>query len=165
MRRGQAMVETVLAVIFITFVFLGLFQVSQLLSARIMLDHAAARAARAKAVGFNDFMCLKTARVAMLPVAGRRLWPQDERVDEASRVPIYLCTDNEAIARGVLEYDRWHDLDFSVRSGMGISPVAESEVRMGVRNLLSRDEEATFGMSGASEMESHFPYYMQDQGL
>ena len=164
MRRGQAMVETVLAVIFITVVFLGLFHLSQILSARIMLDHAAARAARARAVGFNRFMCLKTARVAMMPVAGRRLWPQDESVDEAARVPIYLSTDNEALARGVLEYDRWNALGFLVRSSLGISPVSESKVGLDIPSLLSRDGDRGLEMTGEAAVESHYPYYMNDEG-
>ena len=100
MRRGQAMIETVLAVLFITFVFLGLFQLSQMLTARILLDHAAARAARAKAVGFNAFMCRKAARVATIPIAGRRLWPDDlEGASEVSRVPIPVDAERADRAR------------------------------------------------------------------
>ena len=56
MRRGQAMVETMLAVVFVTVILFGLLQLSHLLTTKILLDHAAARAARAKSVGFNDFM-------------------------------------------------------------------------------------------------------------
>ena len=74
-RDGQAMLETVLAVFFITLVFLAVFQVAHMVTTKILLDHAAARAARARAVGFNEWMCLKSARVAMIPVAGPRTWP------------------------------------------------------------------------------------------
>ena len=65
LRSGQAMIETVLAVLIITFVFLGLFKLSHMLTGKIMLEHAAMRVARARAVGFNDFMCVKTARAAV----------------------------------------------------------------------------------------------------
>ena len=49
-RRGQAMLETALAVFFITVLFLVVFQVAHMVTTKILLDHAAARAARAKAV-------------------------------------------------------------------------------------------------------------------
>ena len=71
------MVETVIAVLIITFVFLGLFKLSQMLMGKIMLEHAAMRVARARAVGFNDFMCIKAGRGAGIPAAGKRVWPAD----------------------------------------------------------------------------------------
>ncbi len=155
-RRGQAMIETVFAVAFLTVLFLSLFQLSQMVRARIMLDHAAARAARARAVGFNDFMCLKSARVAMIPVAGERIWPADDQgPDEVSRVPIYLSSDNEAHARGILEYERWLTTSIDVASGNGIGSTSEAVV------LMETDD---FRMDGRAEIESHYPLYMHDQG-
>ena len=74
-RSGQAMLETTLAVVFISFVFLTLFKLSSMLTDKILLEHAAMRVARARTVGFNDYMCRKSARVAVIPVAGRRTWP------------------------------------------------------------------------------------------
>lgn len=157
MRRGQAMIETVLAVLFITFVFLTVYQVSHRLSARILMDHAAARAARAKAVGFNDFMCRKTARVAMIPVAGRRLWPVEaDDIDEVARIPIYLSTDHEAMARGVLEYEHWGDMGCDVRSGGGLGAAVDACLRL---------ETEDFVVKGEASVESHYPLYMFDQGL
>lgn len=155
MRRGQAMIETVLAVMFITFIFLFVYKVERMLSARILLDHAAARSARAKAVGFNDFMCLKSARVAMIPVAGRRLWPEEGGFAEASRVPIYLSTENESLARGILEYEWWNTTSVDVGSGGGLGSTVEARIRM---------ETDEFDMDGAAAVESHFPFYMYDQG-
>ena len=169
MRRGQAMIETVLAVLFITFVFFGLFQLSQMLTARILLDHAAARAARAKAVGFNAFMCRKAARVATIPIAGRRLWPDDlEGASEVSRVPIYLSTRNEQIARGVLQYERWETLGLDVRSSHGLVPEAEADVSIELPRFWSwgwKRDDSPISMSGSAALESHFPLYMDDGGL
>ena len=82
LRRGQAMVETVLAVLIVSAVFFGLFRLSRLLAGKILLEHAAMRVARARAVGFNDFMCRKAARVSVIPVAGKRLWPDPVPVRE-----------------------------------------------------------------------------------
>ena len=156
MRRGQAMVETLIAVLAIMLIFFGAFHLSRLVAARTLLDHAAARAARAKAVGFNDFMCEKSARVAMIPVAGPRLWPEIDTFDEVSRVPIYLTAEDWGRANGILEYEYWNTMDFDVRSGAGLVPVAESSIY-----LSTPDYEA----EGRAQVESHFPYYMFDQGL
>ena len=168
MRRGQAMVETCLAIVFVSLILFGFFQLSHMLTARILLDHAAARAARARSVGMNDFMCLKSARVAMIPVAGKRVWPDEneEAFDEASRVPIYLCTDNEAIARGVLEYERWDTMKVDVDALGGLSAKVESNLAMDLPRFFSigDSEDNLIRMEGANEIEAHFPLYMNDQG-
>ena len=161
------MLETVLAVLFITFVFLCIFQVAHMVTTKILLDHAAARAARAKSVGFNEWMCLKSARVAMIPVAGRRIWPEDGAYNEASLVPIYMTTEHEAMARGILEYERWRTMDFDVDSGGGLGAEASAHVSVEVPRFYSRGDEDsdTIEIRGESRIESHFPFYMNDQGL
>jgi len=64
---------------------MGLLQVSQMLAAREVLYHAAARGARAKTVGFNHWMVVKCARVAAIPNCGRMTEPPFENVDENLR--------------------------------------------------------------------------------
>ena len=105
------MVETVLAVLVITFLFLVLFKLAHMLMGKIMLEHAAMRVARARAVGCNGFMCLKAARVAVIPAAGERLTPgkDDERknISETALAHRYMGTpdiNERAVAlRGVAE--------------------------------------------------------------
>ncbi len=166
-RGGQAMLETVLAVLFITLMFLCVFQVAHMVTTKILLDHAAARAARARAVGFNDWMCLKSARVAMIPVAGPRTWPAAEDGDrlESALVPIYMETDNEGMANGILEYERWRAMDFGIRSGLGNE--VESHLVLDIPRFYSRGDEDsdTIEIEGEARVESHFPLYMNDQGL
>ncbi len=153
MKRGQAMIETVLAVLFISILFLSAFQFSQMLTARTVLDHAAARAARSKSVGFNEFMCLKTARSAMIPVSGKRLWPETLLQNtEAYIIPAYLDADTPADARGLLDYEYWDTTDYDF---------TDSGTR--VRAYL-RMETEDFTMDGEAELESHAPLYMYDQG-
>jgi hypothetical protein len=84
-RSGQSMIETSLAMFIICLMFFGLFQISQLAAAREILYHAAARGARAKTVGFNQFMVSKAIRVASIPNAGRMTEPEFENVDPALR--------------------------------------------------------------------------------
>ena len=49
MKRAQAMVETLIAVLVIMLIFTTAFTLSRKLAARTLLDYGAARAARAKA--------------------------------------------------------------------------------------------------------------------
>jgi hypothetical protein len=153
-RGGQAMVETVIAVLIVTSVFLCLFRLSQMLTGKIMLEHAAMRVARARAVGFNDFMCRKAARVAVIPAAGRRNWPAESEgigyPEELARVSIYMNTPNAGVANGVLEYEGWRSL--SVDPGEG--DPARVSMRTGF-----------FDLRGEAGIEGHYQLYLNDQGL
>ena len=158
LRRGQAMVETVLAVLIVSFAFMALFRLSYLLTGKILLQHAAMRVARARAVGFNDYMCLKSARVAVLPISGERLWPAGDDLDaalELARIPEYLGSENEAYARGILEYARWSDLVVEPGDGQ------DSTVAMGFDLF---DGAWTFDLEGEAGVEANHTYYMNDAG-
>ena len=150
---GQAMIETVLAVLVITFVFLTLFKLSHMLTGKIMLEHAAMRVARARAVGCNDFMCLKAARVAVIPAAGERLTPgkDDERknISETALARMYMRTPDSNYADGLLRYRDWENLE--VRPGTG----GASTTRM---------KTDWFDLRGEAEVDG-FPVYLYDQGL
>jgi hypothetical protein len=149
-RGGQAMVETVIAVLIITCVFLALFKLSQLTTRKIMLEHAAMRVARARAVGLNDFMCRKAARVAVIPAAGRRLWPTGEDSisyeQECKRIANYLSTPDAGSARGVLEYEGWEKLYIDIGNG------DPSRVAM---------EMDWFHLEGAAGIEDNCRLYLQ----
>ena len=154
------MIETVLAVLFVSFAFVVLFRLSYMLTGKILLEHAAMRVARARSVGFNDFMCRKIARAAVIPVAGRRLWPTgDDAIDwemERSRLPIYMIANTEAIARGVLEYEGWGRL--SVAPGNG----TDTKVSLGFSLFGESD---AFRLDGKAGVEDNAGLYMQDGGL
>lgn len=77
------MVESVLVIILACFCFLAIFQYANLFAAKAVLTHAAARAARARCVGFNEWMVIKSARVAAIPACGRRITPGSVGVDPA----------------------------------------------------------------------------------
>jgi hypothetical protein len=69
------MVESCIVICFLCLLFLGLFQLAHAYGSREVLFYAAARAARAKTVGFNRFMVQKTMMVAAIPNAGRMIEP------------------------------------------------------------------------------------------
>ena len=143
------MLETVLAVLCITFVFLLLFNLSHMLMGKILVEHAAMRVARARAVGFNDFMCLKTARVAVIPVAGKRLWPTDEKFssgNELARVRTYLESPDGARASGLLDYENWHTMTIDAGDG------GQSVVKL---------KTGWFELEGKAGTEDGASYYME----
>ena len=122
-RLGQTAVETVLATLVVTVAFLFLFGLSRLLTGKILLEHAAMRVARARAVGFNPWMAEKAARVAAIPVSGRLLaeeigWTPDagdKAAFELSRIPDYLAAENHARAGWILDYEEWRNGALSLR--------------------------------------------------
>ena len=115
-RCGQAMVETILVLFFLCLAFYAVFQFADNLRARLLADYAASRVARARTVGFNDFMLEKTARLATLAAAGE-CYTRDaagkEVVSSAGRLtglmPSYLACENEAQTRQVLDFELWRD--------------------------------------------------------
>ena len=151
-RAGQAMIETVLAVLIITSLFLCLFTLAHRLTAKILLEHASMRVARARAVGMNRFMCLKTARLSVVPVAGERLWPKDKALtvaEELGRFENYLLSEDESVARGILEYEGWNRLSVPLGD--------ESDVQV-------RLESEWFELGGQAGVERHADFYLEDQG-
>ena len=93
---GQAMVESMLVLLLMSVVFLGVFQYFHAAAARDILDHAAARAARARAVGFNHWMVLKAARVGAIPVSGKMLMPQEVPADPGRQALANMRTPGRA---------------------------------------------------------------------
>jgi len=85
LRSGQSLIESCLAILLLCLIFAGCLQISRLLAAREILDHAAARGARAKTVGFNRWMVTKCVRVATIPNAGRLAEPEFENVSPLLR--------------------------------------------------------------------------------
>ena len=74
-RSGQAALETFIVVLVVCVLLFGLLQAAVVFSGREVLHHAAARAARARAVGFNEWMAFKAMRVASIPNSGKMLEP------------------------------------------------------------------------------------------
>lgn len=69
------MFESFLVILFTCLLLFGLLQVAVVFNAREVLHHSAARAARARTVGFNAWMVRKAQRVAAIPNSGPMLEP------------------------------------------------------------------------------------------
>ena len=146
------MIETVVAVLVIAFMFLALFKLSQMLTGKIMLEHAAMRVARARAVGMNEFMCIKAGRVSVIPVAGERLQPgeNDERknISETALARMYMRTIDSSYADGLLRYENWDKFSIDISGDF-------------TRTSMQTD---WFDLKGEAEVD-RFPDYMNNLGL
>lgn len=80
-RSGQAIIETCIVMALTCLLFFGILEVARLFAAREILNHAAARGARARTVGFNWWMVEKSIRVASIPNAGRMVEPVFDTAD------------------------------------------------------------------------------------
>ena len=139
--RGQAMIESLVVLLALLTIFLFLFQFTDIFTAKLMLSHAASRAARARAVGMNSYMVVKSARVAMIPASGARITPSNSDMNllndispgdsfdnvftsavqmgagseiaraELNRIPLFLAAENDAVARAILDYELWDATD------------------------------------------------------
>ena len=76
------MVESVIVMLAVALFFFALFQYANLLSAKLVLEHSAARAARARTVGLNHWMVDKSAKAAAIPASGRCLTAFTEGGDD-----------------------------------------------------------------------------------
>lgn len=168
-RKGQAMVETVVVMFVFCLVFFLVYEYANLFTARTMMDYAAARAARARAVGFNNFMVTKTVRLATAGVAGECL-SHDDRGDDlstgalVSRMGSYLEAENEADTKGILDFELWDagKLGWSIDESRGEN--ADLILRVWQRrNLYGSGDDATDfrEVRGEAGIESHYPLYLK----
>lgn len=141
-RSGQSLIESCVVIAVGCLIFFGLFQLSQLYAGRAVLTYTAAAGARARMVGFNDFMVYKVIRTASIPNAGRMTNPTEQTYAgaldwgaarpgealsyamnagtpyspaheiEVSRIPNYLYSTRWGELPAILDYDRWDDIDY-----------------------------------------------------
>ena len=166
-REGQAMVETVIVMFFLLLVFFGVYEYANLLTAHTVVNYAAARAARARTVGFNDFIVTKTVRVATASVAGECL-SQDDFGDElstgtiVSRMGSYLEAENEADTKGILDFELWEPGKLGWTADEPKGENAELIMRVWQRRpLYDADDEELREVRGEAGIENHYPLYLQ----
>jgi Flp pilus assembly protein TadG len=140
------MIEAAVVMVLISFLLLGVVEVSRVFAAKQILDHAASTGARAQAVGFNEFMTYKVVRAATIPNAGPLVTPDLQRpgsnfdwgtatagdawdqaiygattrshtIDtELARVPLYLGTTDWNQLPGTLDYEDWDTVRWPVNT-------------------------------------------------
>ena len=156
------MIESLLVIIIACLVFFALLQYSSLLTAKLTMSHAAARAARARAVGFNRWMVEKSARTAAIPASGRRLVPEPQPLPdsfmgswqrpgelwervlhsrarsrgvavELGRIPAYMESINVPTSEYLLDYELWDRMSIDIDEALVFDGTAPSSLRVTVR--------------------------------
>ena len=172
-RDGQALIESCLVVTLVCLVFFGIFQISQLYAAQEVLDYASGRGARARTVGLNRFMVLKTIRVGAIPNAGRMVNPDYQgglaagHALEAARIPLYLGAENAGQLTPTLDYDAWNTVQAGSASSSGDGTLVQ-EVKQEVpltypfhRAFYAAD---SVELKGETHLDEHYTLYMDDAG-
>ncbi len=164
------MLESIIAMFFLVFVFFLVADYAELLKTRTVMDYAAARAARARAVGFNDFMITKTLRIATMPAAGECITTKGLGISPdasflISRSGSYLETEHENETQGILDFELWNPAKLSW-SATESDNGQQGDVNMTVRqrhpllsNIPGSPDETT--IEGKAQTESHYRYYLK----
>jgi hypothetical protein len=173
-RRGQVMVESILAMIVILLVFLALFNLSNQIRAKLLIENAAVKCARARAVGYNDFMLRKIARLSTMPAAGKCLTAADAGdgplplSSRYNRIDDYLMSEYEAQADAILDFEYWIDDDTYIRATSGNAPATATVTQrrpdnfnFGVFIGLPKNHEDKIDISASATAEAHYPDYLQ----
>jgi len=180
-RAGQAMVETIVVSLFLLVAFLLAVQFADNLRTKLLLQHAAARCVRARTVGLDDYMVLKTARLAVMPVSGecRSVASSGGSLDAhalVNRSGAYLESENEAEAGGILDFAYWDDGHLNVVCGEAGSGLVRARVRQFRPQFfdLARffaggeatpetdaDDESRLTLAGEATIEHHAKDYLQ----
>jgi hypothetical protein len=179
-REGQSLIESSLIIALACLIFFGLFQVARLYAAKAIATYSAAAGARAKAVGFNEFMIYKVVRVASIPNAGAMLNPGSQnaaggtmwataRAGDLVDYAMYANTpysDQYDIERtripeteAILDYEYWDDMNWSeLVNGdlVGVRFSQEYPLAMPFRESFYGDDELRIQSGGRDD--SHYVY-------
>jgi hypothetical protein len=189
-KAGQTLLETCIIMMLLCLVFFGLVQLSQLSASREILDYAASCGARARTVGFNDFMVTKVVRVAAIPNAGRILEPVIDRAAnpapfagtpgeawdyalqaqpsspqypvESARIPLYLGADNWGRMSGILDYENWDSIIRRIYDGRGEGLGVQTSQDVPLWAPLHRliYSSDIIPLRGDAIIENHYPLYL-----
>ena len=176
-RSGQAMLESIIAMIVILLLFLALFNLSDQIRAKLLVENAATKCARARTVGYNDFMVRKIARLSTMPAAGKCLTLADSDGGTLSlqsryyKIDDYLMSEYEAQANAILNFELWKNGNTFIHATSGSSPatatVTQRRPEVSGLNALAtgKKDEGSDGnhatISASATVEAHYPDYLQ----
>ena len=171
------MVESTLAMLAILLLFLALFGLSDQIRAKLLVENASVKCARARAVGYNDFMLRKIARLATMPAAGKCLTSAEDGDREDGPLPLssrsgrigsYLMSDCESQANVILDFEHWGPYT-AVSASNGSTPDATATVVQhrpapfwfGALTGHRREDGDRASISASASTEAHYPGYLQ----
>ncbi len=172
---GQSLIESCIVMGILCLLFMGIFQISQLFMAQEILNFAAGRGARAKAVGFNEFMVFKTVKVGAIANAGKMVTPDvdggpaQQRAQERSRIPLYLGAEWHRQLSPILEYENWNNITYSCAeqgapSIVFFRVVQRFPLHFAFHRAFYHDDAVR--LNGYVQIDNHYPLYLdaEDSG-
>ena len=153
--------------LFVLLAFMAVFRYADNLRAKLALEYAAFRCARARTVGYNDYKILKTARLATMSVAGECLveGPDGTKLSTGSmagRMSAYLSSRNDGEAGNILDFEHWaDDVTFLVRPKLSGSEITVEVDQRRPQAFSVEDGERAL-LRGECTMEAHYPSYLSE---
>ncbi len=166
--EGQSLIESCIVIAILCLLFMGMFQISQLFMAQEILDFAAGRGARAKSVGFNEFMVFKTVRVGTIANAGRLVYPAvdggpaAQRAIERSSIPLYLGSDRHRRLSSVLDYEDWGGIRYHWSESPAMLSFHTAQafpLRFPFHRAFYQSD--AVNMTGEARIDNHYPLYLE----
>lgn len=170
------MVESVIALFFVLVIFLFMVDLLQAMKAKILVEYAAAKCARARSVGYNDFMLTKIARLATMPAAGKCKTRDEEgvvisRSAATHKMGAYLNSGYEAQADQILDFDFWNSTFVDTKldsSGIEVTVLQRRQIPffdsvfklLGEKNRPNADSPFELPVKGCSKIGTHYLDYL-----
>ena len=171
-QHGQSLIESCIVIGLLCLLLMGIFQVSQLFMAQEIVNYAAGRGARAKAVGFNEFMIFKAVKIATIANAGPITFPDvdggplEQRAVERARIPLYLGANWHGQLSSILDYENWPDISYSY-SEQDFPPILHFQVFQDFplsfafhRAFYAND---SISIVGHAYLDNHYPLYLDTE--
>ena len=174
--RGQAMIESIIALLLSLVLFFLLFDFLEAIRSKIFVEYAAAKCARGRALGYNDFHITKIARIATMPVSGKCLTKDDNgnRISPQSRIERigpYLASEYEAQANVVLDFELWREGNTVARATDNGSEIIATVTQYRptvfrgdfhrLINFSSQSPLSQTPIRGEAKIEPHYKLYLQ----
>ena len=107
--RNASILESFFALFVLLLILFGVLQLYQFITAAMVTEYAAFRAARSSAVGFSDYLVDREARIKAIPVSGAMVEPYSSKEFGAGQaVAEQNAIERYMIGERYMDYEYWH---------------------------------------------------------
>ncbi len=107
-QRGQSILESLICMIVLALMLLGLLQLFHLSVARLLTDYSSFCSARSYAVGFADYLTLRSARIAAIGASGKMVRPDNESFSSSAN----QFWSEEMLVQDYIQGIRWLEYEY-----------------------------------------------------
>ena len=107
--RNASILESFFALFVLLLILFGVLQLYQFITAAMVTEYAAFRAARSSAVGFSDYLVDREARIKAIPVSGAMVEPYSSKeFGEGHAVAERNAIERYMVGERYMDYEYWH---------------------------------------------------------